>query len=207
MTLIICPYCKSSIRPEDLEKHFSRVHPQIQLSQKDFWEMKSSQNNPKELTRNFPNKSKKSRSNKKKTGQNKHNGTHHKTSALSQKQDPKPNREPKIHYLYKKVKVNLSGAETSKSQNRSNQSKPKRRNDSWTPKLSRSGCYPIINCRKCNEEVYLVTGTFKSGTEKPRKYDIQPFQPHTCDFHDLDPLDHPDTVRRFMPKDNKYRSR
>lgn len=82
--------------------------------------------------------------------------------------------------------------------------KKEKRPFTGTPIFSRSNKYPIGNCKKCGEEVYLVPCRLKSGGQSEIKYTMIPFEPHDCEDH-IDPLDNPSTVRNLQGKENKFK--
>lgn len=82
--------------------------------------------------------------------------------------------------------------------------KKDRRRLTGTPISQRCNNYPIVNCRQCGEEVYLVPCRLKNGGQREIKYTIIPFESHDCDGY-VDPLDNPNTVRIFQGKENKFK--
>jgi len=80
----------------------------------------------------------------------------------------------------------------------------RKKSSTGIPIFSKRNQYPIGNCFKCREEVYLVPVILKSGRRSEDRYDMCPFGRHDCESQ-VDPLDDPRTLGLFNPRRNRYK--
>lgn len=202
MTLKQCPYCVSCVK--SLPKHLERAHPLLDVSDTDGNIKGTNIANDDLPCLNTKTKKKKRKKKKDKS-----------FSVQSLAQDKslkksKPYIKPigLVMEQRKKAKLRrLAKKGIYRPCNSSMRTQPMESEiylSRGKPILSKSGRYPIGNCYRCRDEVFRVPVEYKNGNVGIRYFNISSMQPHNCNQVYLDVLDHPATVTRFQPKQEKY---
>lgn len=204
MSLIKCPYCNSHVRPDRIGNHLATTHSDLDLGTEEVRGIEASRQNPEELSKYLISNPKASTKKSKKKKKNKKALSASSAAQKTRNQTYSRSRKPKTHIL-NKVKVSYRQEVPDTSCKTAKPSKSTEKKITWTPILSRKNQYPIINCKQCGDEVYLVPTKMRNGKDGQKKYDINPFAPHNCDDYMRDPLDDPRTIRIFQPRNNPYK--